>query len=77
MLAVAGVVPALQLGNHLLQARRLRVERGDVLRGQPFDLARVPRRVFLQPQQGGDLLQGKPTSRAWRMKCSRAKSPAP
>ena len=28
MLAVAGVVPALQFGNHLLQARRLRVERG-------------------------------------------------
>ena len=59
MLAVAGVVPALQFGNHLLQARRLRIERGDVLRGQPFDLARVPRRVFLELQQGGDLLQGK------------------
>ena len=47
VVAVAGIVPALQLGDHLLQTRGLCMERGDVLRGQPLDLARVPRRVFL------------------------------
>ena len=59
LVAVAGIVPTLQLGAHRLKACDLRVERCNVFGGKALDLARVPPRVFLQAQQRGDLLQRK------------------